>query len=321
MLAFLVLVAGLVVGPVQEPPPDAPAASPQGVFRSGAELVTLNVAVTDRREQQVTGLGREDFVVIEEGQPQEIRFFASSEVPLDVVLLIDTSSSMSEKLATVQEAARRFLATLRPADRAAVVEFNTQVKILQAFTSDHPALEQAVAATRARGNTALHMGLYVALDYFSRLQREGGDVRRSAIIVLSDGEDTASLIGEEEVRERARRVGVPLYFISLLSSLEEQELARAGGRRRSTPREFALRTLSLESGARAFFPAALDELNGVYQAVARELSHQYTIAYSPENATADGRFRRVVVRVPGRPDARPHTRAGYYAPGSTTRLR
>lgn len=293
----------------------APPAGGQSVFRAATELVTLSVTVTDSEDRFVAGLGPDDFVVLENGTPQRIRFFSAGDVPLDVVLLIDTSSSMVDKLEPSRQAAKRFLATLRPSDRASIVAFNTQVRILQGFTGDRALLERAVDATRARGTTALYTGLYVALDHFARLDRSGDGVRKSAIVVLSDGQDTASLLGEEEVTERARGAGVPLYFISLLSAEEEKQLADTRTRRRSTPHDFVLNALARETGARAYFPSRLDELEGVYETVANELAQQYTLAYAPENTTADGSFRRILVRLPGHPGARPRTRAGYYAPG------
>ena len=103
--------------------------------------------------------------------------------------------------------------------------------------------------------------------------------------MLSDGQEHyASLIGEEDVTERARRAGVPLYFISLLSTSQEQLLAEDGGRRRSTPHDFALKALASDTGARALLPSRLEDLEGVYETVARELSLQYTLAYAPRGA-------------------------------------
>jgi Ca-activated chloride channel family protein len=314
---FVCVLAGVFCLSSADGPGGGAPAGGQAVFRAETELVTLSVSVTDARDHLVTGLGPGDFVVSENGRPQAIRFFASAEVPLDVVLLIDTSASMADKLESSRQAARRFLGSLGPSDRAALVEFNTQVRILQPFTSDPSRIAEALSTTRARGNTALYTGLYVALDHFSRLQRDGGAIRKSAIVVLSDGQDTASLIGADDVTERARRAGVPLYFVSLLSGEEGQAVADEGGRRRSTPHDFVLNALARETGARAFFPSRLEDLEGVYEAVARELSLQYTLAYAPDDTSTDGRFRSVLVRVPGLPGARPRTRAGYYAPGAT----
>ncbi|MBP7571143.1 MAG: VWA domain-containing protein [Acidobacteria bacterium] len=314
-----VLAAGMLVLLGAQGPPAAPSATGQGVFRAATELVTLGVTVTDAADRQVTGLGPDDFVVLENGKPQSIKFFSAGEAPLDVVLLVDTSSSMADKLEPSRQAAKRFLATLRPSDRASIVEFNTQVRVLHGFTSDRDLLERAIDATHAGGGTALYTGLYVALDHFARLDRAGDGVRKSAIVVLSDGQDTASLLGEEEVTERARRAGVPLYFISLLSAQEEQALAVARTRRRSTPHDFVLNALARETGARAYFPGRLEELEGVYETVANELAQQYMLAYAPGDVAADGSFRRILVRVPGHPGARPRTRAGYYAPGEHAR--
>src|SRR5687768_2443719 len=132
----------------------APSPSPQAtVFRTGASLVALNVTVTDGK-QFVAGLASEDFAVYEDGVRQEVRFFEATNVPLDLILLIDTSSSMRDKMTVVQEAARGFMKTLRPQDRGAVIEFNDTVTVGQALTSDRGAIEAAINRSEARGGTA-----------------------------------------------------------------------------------------------------------------------------------------------------------------------
>jgi Ca-activated chloride channel homolog len=286
-------------------------------FKSTVDLVTLNVTVTDRRNRPVPGLARGDFEVLEDGVAQEVSFFAASDVPIDVALLIDSSSSMRGKLPLVEQAAAGFVATLRPNDRAAVMPFSTQLRVAQPFTSDKAALTASIHAVNPRGNTALYTSLYVALDGFERARREAAasgqpTVRRSAIVVLTDGEDTASAIQLDDVLERARRGGVAIYPISII---DENSDITASERRFYRQPEYALRTLAKETGAQAFFPTQLKDLNGVYQAVAQELSQQYALGYSPKINRTDGSFRRVSVLVVDRPDARPRTRTGYYAAG------
>lgn len=299
------------------PPLPAPEES-HATFRSSVDLVTLNVTVTDGQDRYVPGLTQRDFQVLENGKPQAISFFAAAQVPLDVALLIDSSSSMRDKLELVQAAAERFLRTLKPGDRAQVVAFNSHTRILQSFTGDLGALQTAVRKTVPRGGTALYAALDVTLNQFMRAKT--ADLRRPAIIVLTDGQDTSSLIQFDDVLERARRAGVAVYTISVVSAEEAQTAESEGGRRFMSESDFALKTLAKETGGRAFFPLQVAELNGVYGAVASELSTQYAIGYAPPGAHADGAFRRVLVRVVSRPDARPRTRAGYYLPRAAVSL-
>src|SRR5262245_770026 len=193
--------ASLAAQDNSSPPSQAP------VFRSGASMVALNVTVMDGRKL-VAGLPREAFEIYEDGVRQDIQFFEARAVPLDVVLLLDTSSSMSDKMEVVHQAARGFMKVLRPIDRGAVVSFADSVNILQEFTSDASAIEAAIDSVHAKGATSLHNAIYIALKHFGRTARTSGDVRRQAIAVLSDGEDTSSMISFEDVLALARQMGV-----------------------------------------------------------------------------------------------------------------
>ncbi|RPJ75831.1 MAG: VWA domain-containing protein [Acidobacteria bacterium] len=292
-----------------------PLAGASTTFRSTVEVVTLNVTVTDIEGRQVAGLKGDDFEVLEDGVRQEVRFFNAINIPLDVVLLIDTSSSMRGKIEMVQAAAREFVKKLRPSDRGAVVTFNSAVRVVQSFTEDAALLDGAINSARLGGGTALYTGIYVSLDHFSRLARREGELRKSAVVLLSDGEDTGSLIGEEDLLERARRAGVPIYPISVISESDRNALTLANQQRMRTGADFTLRTLARETGATAFFPMKLADLAGVYGQIAGELAAQYSVGYVPSAPTANGAFRRILVRIPTRPDAKPRTRAGYYATG------
>lgn len=284
-------------------------------FTSTVDLVTLNVTITDGRNRQVSGLGRGDFQVLEEGAPQPLSFFAATEVPLDVTLLVDTSSSMADKRLLVQKAAQGFIKSLRPADRASVVGFATRVVVLQPFTSDHAALMAAVTRTTANGDTALYSAIYVALDQLVKARQHSGEVRRPAIIVLTDGEDTASSIAFEDLLDRARRAGVAIYPISIVDEFEAKRLTDGGERRFIFGAQQGLTVLARETGARAYFPSRLTELDGVYRSVAEELSLQYALGYVSTSGRVDGAYRRLVVRVLSHPELKSRTRAGYYAAG------
>jgi Ca-activated chloride channel family protein len=281
---------------------------PPPVFRSGAELVALSVAVLDRDQRFVRGLSVADFAVYEDGVRQDVSFFAASDVPLDLILLIDTSASMTDKMKTVQGAALGFLGTLRGQDRGAVVAFSDGVQVLQELTGDLGSLERAVQSTQSRGATALNNAIYVALKEFGRSARQSGQVRRQAIAVLSDGEDTCSLISFDDVLAEAKKSGVGIYTISLRTQ-------QASSRRQGifSTALYSMKTLAQETGAQAFFPNEIADLSAVYAKIAEELDHQYALGYSPKNGRADGRFRRVVVQVVARPELRLRARTGYFA--------
>jgi Ca-activated chloride channel family protein len=306
---LLLAVAGSAAG--QQPSTNPAAQDP--VFRSGASLVALNITVTDGDKKYVTGLKSEDFSIYEDGVQQHVQFFEAHEVPVDLIVLLDASSSMSDKMGVVHEAALGFLSSMRPADRGAVVAFSDGVEIVQTLTSDRQLLEDAVRRTKPHGATALYNALYVALKQFGRAAQQTDEVRRQAIAVLSDGEDTSSLVTFDDVLGVARKSGVSIYTIGLQSKYAAARAGSSGGRRYFSESEYSLKTLAQETGAQSFFPNVVNELKGIYALIAEELSAQYSIGYSPTNSRADGRFRRIVVRITSRPELRPRARAGYVA--------
>ena len=282
------------------------------VFRAGVDVVALSVVVTDGRQQLVSGLTAGDFSVYEDGVQQDVSFFAAAMVPLDLALLLDTSASMRDKMETMQEAALGFLRTMRPGDRAAVVDIKDTVKMAYGLGEDLEAANQAVRSTIAHGGTALYNGLYLALKEMVKQRKDNVDVRRQAIAVLSDGEDTASLVGYDDVMAVAKQSGITIYTITLKSPVSLRQ-GNATGRRYFSQSEYAMKALAQETGARSFFPTHINELSGVYASIAQELANQYAIGYSSKNPRRDGAFRRVIVRVAERPDARARTRSGYLA--------
>ena len=282
------------------------------LFRGGIDLVALSVVVTDTQERFVSGLTASDFAVYEDGIQQDVSFFAATSVPLDLALLLDTSASMMDKMETMQQAALGFLRTMRPGDRASVLEIKDTVQIACPLGENIDAANDAVRSTTARGGTALYNGLYLGIKEMVKQRKGNGEVRRQAIAVFSDGDDTASLVGYDDVMELAKQSGITIYTITLKSPAAVRQTASAG-RRYFSQSEFAMKSLAQETGARAFFPTQIRELGDVYGTIAEELANQYAIGYSPKNPRRDGAFRRVIVRVSERPGARARTRAGYVA--------
>ena len=275
------------------------------VFRAGVELVSLNVSVTDGNKF-VGDLQQSEFEVFEDGTKQSITFFSRKQQPIALAILLDTSNSMDDKLPTAQEAAVGFAKRMRPEDVTEVIDFSTQVRILQPFTNDAGALEKAIRGTTADGSTALYNAIYISLKELKKVKaRSEDEIRRQAIVVLSDGDDTTSLLPYEEVLDLAKRSETAIYSIGL----RPPDIGRASFKEA----EYVLRQLAQETGGRSFFPSSVHELPKIYEAISQELSTLYSVAYSSKNPQRNGAWRRVVVRVT-RPGLVTRTRQGYFGP-------
>jgi Ca-activated chloride channel homolog len=296
-------------------PPPASTTPPQTAptFRSNVDLVALNVVVTDGDQKYVAGLRPSDFAVFEDGIQQEVSFFGATNVPLDLAILLDTSASMTGKMQLVQQAAIGFLTTLRATDRAIVVDIKDATKIMYPLGGDIEAARKAILSTVPRGGTALYNGAYLTLKEMVKERRVTNEVRRQALVVLSDGDDTASLVSYDDLMDLAKQSGIAIYTITMRS---KYLVSQAVARRHSyfSQSEFGMKALAQETGARSFFPTELSELSGVYASIAEELATQYAIGYSSKNPRLDGTYRRVIVRVADKPGIRTRTRAGYTSP-------
>ena len=277
------------------------------VFRAGVDVVSLNVTVVDAQNHFVTDLDQGDFTVFEENVRQDILYFSRTSLPIALSLLIDSSASMDERMGTAQEAAIGFARRVRPQDLAQVVDFDSTVEIRHGFTSDVAALEAAIRSTVSGGSTSLYNAVYIALRELAKVKPPSEEeLRRQAIVLLSDGEDTTSLVTYEAVLDLAKRSETAIYTIGL----QPRDTMGLKGFREA---EFVLRQLAQETGGRAFFAQKAEELAGVYEQIAEELSSQYTVGYAPTNTARDGTWRRLLVQV-DRPNATARTRRGYYAP-------
>ena len=310
MSSRVVLAAVLASAPLpataQAPPPRATPKPP--TFEVGIEVINLNVSITDTRNRYVTDLLEKNFAVFEDGVRQELALFSHENLPISLVLMMDCSASMDEKLRVAQDAAVGFVKTLGAQDLAQVVQFNDRRTVLQDFTADHRRLEDAIRRTEASGPTALHNALYVSLKELDK-QKSTRELRRRAIVLLSDGEDTASLVTDDQVMELARKSEIAIYSISLRPSRSQDR-----NRLAFSQAEHLLTTLSQETGGQVHFPNSLSELDTVYARVAEELRTQYTLGYVSSNKRRDGKWRRIVVRIPERDDLQIRHKIGYYAP-------
>jgi VWFA-related protein len=294
--------------PQQAQAPPTPADRQRPSFRSGIDIVSLNVTVTNGSNHYVTDLAENEFSVFEDGIKQNVTFFSRRQQPIALSLLLDSSASMEQHLTTLQAAAGNFVKRLKPNDIAQVIDFDSRVEIRQGFTGNQSDLQSAIEQTNAGGSTSLHNAIYIALKELRKVKAVNEeDVRRQALIVFSDGEDTSSLVSFEEVLDLAKRSETAIYAIALRGND-----VQAKGFREA---EFVMRSLAQETGGRAFFPARIEDLNGVYAQIADELASQYTLGYTSGNVRRDGAWRRLVVQV-ARANITPRTKKGYYAPTS-----
>ncbi len=239
-------------------------------------------------------LKKEDLALEEDGVKQSIIDFYIEKRPVTLAVILDSSGSMQPSMDTVHAAASRFVENLGPEDRSLVIDFDEKVYLLQDVTADKALLRTAISSTSALGGTALYDALYAS---YRKLRGIDG---RKAIILLTDGDDTASKFSFRRVLDQAKISDVIIFPIGLGTSVMDIELRRI------------LKSLAEETGGRAYFPDKVQELDGVYDEIASELKNQYYITYEPKNDNWDGRWRKIRLNAPGR-DLEIRTRSGYYA--------
>ena len=306
--ALIALVGATSPGAQAQLPQSMPAGG-VAVFKSGVDVVNLAVTVTDAKGRFITNLAEVDFEVLEEGVHQPLTLFTREDLPVSLAILLDTSASMETKLAQAQNAAVRFVRTLHPADEAQVVKFSQRAEVVQDFTSDGPQLETAIRATHATGDTALYTAIYVALKDLAR-RGTNGELRRRAVVVLTDGEDTASSITDEQVLDLARRIGIGVYGVGLYGG----EAPAASRPLNPDPSTFFFSALGRATGGQAHFLKTASQLDGVYDRLAQELRSQYALGYISTNPARDGRWRRITVRTTSQVNLELRHKLGYFAP-------
>lgn len=274
-------------------------------FSVSVDTVSVAVTVLDDRDRIVAGLPQENFKIYENGVEQQIEFFSREELRLKMVILLDTSTSMREKLPLAQEAAVHFVRTLKPGDEVQVVEFNERVLTLVEFTSDFDQVAEAIMQTELAGATSLYNAIYISLKDLEALSQS--ELDRRAIIVLSDGNDTNSRLVFEDVRQQARKSNVMIYAISLRAS--EADLKKDKYRNA----KYELDMLARESGGVSYAPEKIGDLSEVYDAIAAELKGQYTLSYISTNPEQDGSWRQLQI-LSAKEGSHIRAREGYYAP-------
>jgi Ca-activated chloride channel homolog len=303
--AILLLVLSVVIfnseGFGQAPNP--PASNDR--IRIETDLVTLTLTVTDIYGRYVSGLNRNAFTIIDDNEVQEITFFSDSDAPVSIGIVFDISDSMSgEKIAKARKALERFLNTSHPLDEYFLIAFNSRAQLLLDRTRDADAVLRKLTLVEPKSNTALYDACYLGIERVSR-----GTHQKKALIIISDGQDNASRYNFNEVRRLMRESDVVTYAVGILDPRDARSMEGMRG-------QAFLDSLTSVTGGKAFYPRNDVELDEIFERIALELRHQYSVGYTPRNFEPNGKWRRVRVRVQpprGLPRLSVRSRDGYFA--------
>jgi Ca-activated chloride channel family protein len=310
--------------------------------RVNVNSVFLNVVVSDRiTGRSVVGLGKEDFLVYENGVLQQVDQFRPSQVPLNLLLLLDVSGSTGLYLNLMKGASADFIRKMKNNDRVAIATFSSRVDLVQNFTGDRTRAEQAIQRIWAGGGTSFYDALMACVDRYMK-----GVEGRSAIVVFSDGIDNqleggypaGSQTTFDELYHGVQEAEPTIYpiFLDTVRQSAAGTPEGSGTRTRRVPTldrskpnpddpiaddgpasyDIAvkqLRMIAEQTGGRMYAPRRIEELSDAYSDIASDLFSQYQLGYNPTNSAMDGGWREIRVKIRNRPDAVVRTRKGYFA--------
>jgi Ca-activated chloride channel homolog len=284
--------------------PKPPVQMEENSIITHTDIVTLNVTVTDRQGRYVKGLDKTVFTVLDQDKPQDILFFSDRDTPVSVGIVFDLSGSMSgTKIGRAREALSRFIETSHDNDEYFLVGFNQRAQLLLDKTRDSKSVLDKLSFIETKGQTALYDACYLAIEKVSR-----GVHSKRALIIISDGQDNNSRYTFREVRRLLKESDVLIYGIGILGNDAGSSLGIAG--------QSILDELASVSGGRAFYPNTGPEMNEIFERIALELRHQYSISYKPSDFKNDGKWRRIKVKVKpprGLPSLHVRSKEGYFA--------
>jgi Ca-activated chloride channel homolog len=304
ILILLIYGASLAQTTKPKPPLPPPTNDPEETLKIDSTLVTIPVSVIDRDGKYLLNLTQNDFKVYEEDAPQEITNFSSVTVPVNVVLMIDTSRSTKFKIEDIQRAAISFVEQLRPNDRVMVISFDDKVRVQSDFTSDRTTMKQAIAKTKTGTGTKLYDAINLVMN--QKLKAVQG---RKAIVLFTDGVDTESKYGAGKQSmfdvEKNEVIIYPIQYDTMAdvaALMQDDNQPQQVITSHPTTEEFLLATrylrgLALRSGGRVHRAETMTNVNEAFALIAEELRHQYSLGYYPSQKGSPGVFRRVRVDV------------------------
>ena len=306
-LVLILTICALFAGAAfaQEPEPTPPEDDPNRPVRVKTDLVTLTLTVTDLYGRYVSGLTKDNFTVYDNNKEQEITFFSDSDAPVSVGIIFDVSGSMSgDKINKARTALERFINSSHPSDEYFLIAFNSRAQLLMDRTRDGEAVIRKLTLVQPSKNTALYDAVYLGIERVTR-----GAHQKKALLVISDGQDNSSRYNFNEVRRLMKESDVVTYGVGILDRGDAASPVGMQG-------QAFLDELASVTGGKSFYPTTDIEMDEIFERIALELRHQYSVGYTPPDFEPDGKWRKVRVRVKpprGLPRLTVRSREGYYA--------
>src|SRR5437773_554581 len=272
---------------------------------TNTDLITFNVTVTDIYGRFVSGLSKNAFAIFDEKSQQDISFFSDEDAPVSVGILFDVSGSMSgDKVRRARDALSHFVQTSHDRDEYFLIGFNSRAQLLMDRTRDGQAVLDKLTFVQTKNNTALYDACYLGVE---RVQR--GTHPKRALLLISDGQDNNSRYTFKELRRVLKESDVVLYAIGILGGSDVGSSLGMEG-------QGILDELASVSGGKAFYPRSAPEMDDIFEQIALELRHQYSIGYRPPNFTTNGKWHHIKVKVAlprGLPRLFVRSKEGYFA--------
>ena len=309
LVSILFLSSLFALAQVATPTPQTIEDDKGGPVKVKTDLVTLTLTVTDLYGRYVSGLGKSAFTILDNNQEQEISFFSDSDAPVSVGILFDISGSMSgDKIAKARKALSRFIVTSHPNDEYFLIAFNSRAQLLLDRSRDGEAVLRKLTLVEPKSNTALYDAVYLGIEKVTR-----GTHQKRAMLIISDGQDNASRYNFGEVRRLMKESDVVTYSVGIMDGRDASSSMGMQG-------QAFLDEISSVTGGKAFYPQSDVELDEIFERIALELRHQYSIGYTPKDFDPNGKWRKVKVKVKpprGLPRLTVRAREGYYATPTT----
>ncbi len=295
--------------PEGTPPPVIDNDSIDNVVRVKTDLVTLTLTVTDVYGRFVSGLKQDAFTIYDNGEKQDITFFSDADSPISIGIVFDVSGSMnSEKIAKARKALEKFVNMSHPSDEYFLIAFSNKANLLMDRTRDAEAVLSKLTLIKPKDDTALYDACYLGIERVTR-----GTHRKKALLIISDGQDNASRYNFGEVRRLMKESDVVTYAVGIV---DVQDLTSRVGMQGQA----FLDELTSVTGGRSFYPNSDVEMEEIFERIALELRHQYSIGYTPKDFELNGKWRKVKTKIKpprGLPRLTVRGREGYYASPSS----
>ncbi len=306
---ILLLLAGTISSFAQETQPTPPPREDEGAIKIPTDLVTQTLTVTDIYGRYVSGLKKDAFKVFDNNQEQEITYFSDTDAPISIGIIFDISGSMNgEKIGKARNALERFINTSHPSDEYFLIAFNSRAQLLLDRSRDGEAVLRKLTLVEPKNNTALYDACYLGVERVT-----SGTRQKKAMLIISDGQDNSSRYNFGEVRRLLKESDVVVYAVGIMDGSDMGSVTGMQG-------QAFLDELTSVTGGKSFYPQTNVELDEIFERIALELRHQYSIGFTPKGFEPDGKWHKTKVKVKpprGLPRLTVRSREGYYATPNT----